>query len=71
MVCQHGEAVSEIQTHETGETLEGTGNTDMGVDFDQYALGGVDIHLQQASFVQGRVEKSEQALNRVSLRREC
>lgn len=34
----------------------------MRVDFDKNALGGVDVDLKTASFVEGRVEKGEKAL---------
>lgn len=37
--------------HETGESLEGTGNADCRADFNQDALGGMDIDLQLAGFV--------------------
>jgi hypothetical protein len=48
--------------HETGETLECTGNANGGVDFDQDTLGGVDEDLQAASLVDGGVEEGEKAL---------
>lgn len=48
--------------HQTGETLECAGNANRGVDFDQDTFGGVDINLQAASLVDGRVEEGEKAL---------
>lgn len=38
-------------THEAAEPLEGAGDTNMRVDFDQDALCGVDIDLQKASLI--------------------
>lgn len=42
--------------HQTGESLEGSGNTDSGADFDEDALGGVYVDLQLASLVDGRIK---------------
>lgn len=39
----------------------------MGVDFDQYALGCVHVDLQEAGFIERRVEQREQALERGGL----
>lgn len=50
--------------HQAGETLEGAWDTDGGADFDQHTFGGVDVDLQLASFVDGRIEKREEALSR-------
>ena len=41
--------------HETGETLEGTWDADLWVDFDEDALGSVNVDLKLASFVDRRV----------------
>lgn len=49
--------------HEARETLEGTRDTHGRTDFDEHALGGVDVDLQLASLVDGRVEQGEQALS--------
>lgn len=48
--------------HQTGEALEGSGDTYGGADFDQDPLGGVDVYLQLAGLVDGRIEESEKAL---------
>jgi hypothetical protein len=39
--------------HETGETLEGTWDTDLRVDFDENAFGSMDIDLKLAGLVDG------------------
>lgn len=49
-------------THKTGETLESSRDSDSGVDFDQYAFGGLYVDLQSTSFVQGRVEQCKETL---------
>lgn len=49
-------------THETRETLKGTGYPDAGVDLDEDALGGVDVDLEEAGLVEGRVEEGEETL---------
>lgn len=43
--------------HQTGETLEGTRDTNGRVDFDEDALGGLDVYLEVAGFVDGRIEE--------------
>jgi hypothetical protein len=43
--------------HQTGETLEGTRNTDGRVDFDKNTLRALDVHLELAGFVDRRVEE--------------
>lgn len=48
--------------HEAGEALEGAGDADGGGDFDKDAFGGVDVDLELAGFVDGRVEEGEEAL---------
>lgn len=55
------ETVQELH-HQTGKALEGSGDADGGRDLDQDALGGVDVDLQLASLVDGRVEQGEKAL---------
>lgn len=56
-----GETVKELD-HETGESLEGTWDTDGGADFDEDSFGGVDVDLQLASLVDWRVKKRKEAL---------
>jgi hypothetical protein len=48
--------------HETGETLEGSGNADGRVDFDQNTLRGVDENLQATGLVDRRVQESQKTL---------
>lgn len=48
------ELVQELD-HETAEALEGSRDTDVRVDFDEDSLGGVDVHLEKTSLVEGRV----------------
>jgi len=55
------EAVEELD-HETGETLERAGDADGGGDFDEDVLGGVDVDLELAGFVDRGVEEGEKAL---------
>lgn len=50
------EAMEQLD-HEPCETLEGTWNADSRADFDQNTLGGVNVDLQLACFVDGRVEE--------------
>ena len=57
-----GESVQQLN-HKTGESLECPGNADSWADLDQDAFGGVDIDLQLAGFVDGRVEQSKQTLH--------
>ena len=47
-----GETVEELD-HETCEAFESTGDADLGVDFDEDALCGVDVDLELASLVDG------------------
>ena len=49
-------------THESTETLERSWNSDGRVDFDEDASGGVNVDLQLAGLVEGRVEEGEEAL---------
>jgi hypothetical protein len=60
-----GETVEQLD-HKTGETLEGSGNTDGGVDFDQNSLGGVDEDLEATGLVDGGVKESQKTLQWVS-----
>ena len=55
------EVVEELD-HEAGEAFEGSGDTDGRGDFDEDTFGGVDVDLEFAGFVDGGVEKSEEAL---------
>jgi len=48
--------------HQTGETLESTGNTHAGRDVDEDVAGGLDVHLQVTSLVERRIKESEEAL---------
>lgn len=57
----NGEAVQELN-HETGETLEGSGDADGGADFDEDTFGGGDVDLEFAGLVDGGVEKGEKTL---------
>lgn len=57
----NGQAVQQLD-HQTGETLECTGNAHGGVDLDEDTLGGVDENLQAASLVDGGIEEGEKAL---------
>ena len=54
-------AVEELD-HETSESLECSRNADGRVDFDEDALCGVNVDLEFASLVDGRVEESKKAL---------
>lgn len=45
--------------HETSESLEGSRNTDGGRNLDQDALGGVDINLEFAVLIDGRVQQGQ------------
>ena len=51
--------------HQAGESLERARDADRRADFDQNALGGVDVDLQLSGLVDGRVEQSEQTLSMV------
>lgn len=59
------EAVQQLD-HQTGEALEGTGNADGGRDLNQDALGRVDVDLQFASLVDGRVKQGKETLGRLA-----
>jgi hypothetical protein len=48
--------------HKTGETLECARNADSGVHFNQDAFGGMDVDLQLAGFVDGRIKESKETL---------
>ena len=48
--------------HQTGKSLEGARNTDRWADFDENALGSVDINLQLSSFIDRGIEKRQQTL---------
>jgi len=56
-----GQTVEQLD-HQTRKTLEGSGNADGGVDFNQNTLGSVDEDLQAASLVDGRVEEGKKTL---------
>ena len=55
------EAMEELD-HEAAEALERAGDADGRIDLNEDAARGVDIHLQLAGLVQGRVEEREEAL---------
>jgi hypothetical protein len=61
-----GELVQELD-HETGEAFESSRNAHSGADFDEDAFGRVDVDLEFAGFVDGRVEESEQTLRDLRL----
>lgn len=48
--------------HETSEALEGTRDSDGRRNFDKDTVGGVDVDLQLAGLVDGRVEQSQETL---------
>lgn len=48
--------------HQTGETLEGSRDTDRGRNLNQDTLGSMDIYLEFASLVDGRVEQGKETL---------
>lgn len=49
--------------HQTGEPLEGSGDTDGGVHFDQNPFGGMNENLESSGLVDGRVEEGQEALH--------
>lgn len=55
------EFVEELD-HQTSEALEGTRNANCGRNFDEDAFGGVNVDLELAGFVDGRIEQGEEAL---------
>ena len=56
-----GETVEELH-HQTGEALEGTWDADRWADFDEDALGGGNVDLEEACLVDWRIEEGEEAL---------
>lgn len=56
-----GEAVQELH-HQSGEPLECARDAHRGADFNQDALGGMDIDLQLSRLVDGRIEQREKTL---------
>lgn len=46
-------------THEATKAVKGSGNSSLGVHFNQHVLLCVDINLQQASSVQGTVHQHQ------------
>lgn len=52
------------RTHQSAEPFKGSRNSDRRVDFDQNALGGVDVDLKPPCLVEWRVEQSQEALQR-------
>jgi len=57
----NGESVEELN-HETGESLEGSGNPDRGRYFNQDALGCVYVDLQPPGLINRGVKQGQQAL---------
>ena len=53
---------AKARTHQAAESLEGPWNAHMGVDLDENAFCGVNVHLEQPRLVQRRVEEREQTL---------
>lgn len=49
--------------HETGEALESTRDAHGGVHLNEHATSRLDVDLQFAPFVDGRIEQGEQALH--------
>lgn len=61
-VCRADRQPVKELNHQTGEPLEGSGDTDGGVHFDQNPFGGVNENLQSSGLVDGRVEEGQEAL---------
>jgi hypothetical protein len=57
----NGEAMEELD-HETSESLECSWDADGWADFDENALGRVDVDLKLASLVDRRVEEGKETL---------
>lgn len=49
-------------THQSAEPFKGSRDSDRRVDFDQNALGGVDVDLKPPCLVEWRVEQGQKAL---------
>ena len=49
--------------HQSGKAFEGTRDSDGGANLDEDAFGGANVNLKLPSFVDGRVEQGQQALN--------
>jgi len=58
-----GELMKQLN-HEATEALEGAGDADTGMDLDQDAGDGLDVHLQSAGSVHRRIQQREQTLVR-------
>ena len=61
----NGESVEQLY-HETSESLESTWDADGWADFNEDPFRGMDVYLQLAGLVDGRVEQGEEALGIVS-----
>lgn len=59
--CPHSQ-LGQDHGHQGGESLVGSWDSGFGVDVNEDVLVGVDDHLQQACFVQRRVQQVQQAL---------
>ena len=53
--------------HKTGETLEGTRNSDSRADFDEDSFGSMDVNLEFSGFVNRRIKESKETLQRISI----
>ena len=49
--------------HQSSKSLERSGYPDCWADFDQNALGGMNVNLKLAGLVNGGVEQSKQTLD--------
>lgn len=56
-----GEAVQQLD-HETGKPFERSGNAHGRADLNEDALGGMDVDLESAGFVDGGIEEGKEAL---------
>jgi hypothetical protein len=56
-----GKSVEQLN-HQTGKSLESSGDADGGVDFDQYTLSRVDENLQATGLVHGGIEQGKKTL---------
>lgn len=54
--------------HETSEALKGTRDAHGGIDLDEHAASSLDVDLQLARLVDGRIKQREQALHNKSVR---
>lgn len=57
----NGQFVQELN-HKTREALESTRDTHSRRDLDEHALGGVDVNLESAGLVDGRIQQGQETL---------